>query len=191
MLIYINNSNYNNIILFDIEYDGTSLVQLAFLILTRTTEPNIYSLSKSVNLYVKQSQPLSNFFTRYTHITDDFLCDNGIDLAVARTLVEENLFDIDLNDTVIASHGIKNDIDILEHNHIALSKIKNHYCTYNMARKLLQRTNRLGLADVAAENGYFMFNAHNAYADVWGTLHAFCFLQNLSLRGEHNVNSNL
>ena len=181
MLIYINNLKYKNIILFDIEYDGTSLVQLAFLILTRTIEPNIYAISKSINLYVHPSQPLSSFFTKYTHITNDFLCDNGVDLTVARALVEENLLDIDVNDTLIVSHGVKNDIDILERNGFALSKIKNHYCTYNMARKLLQRTSRLGLSDIAAEDGYFMFNAHNAYADVWGTLHAFCFLKNIEI----------
>ena len=178
MTIYIQNIKYSNIILFDVEYDGTTLVQLAFLILTRIA-PNMYVISKSINLYVQASQPLSNFFTRYTHITNEFLCDNGIDLTVAKALVEESLLDIDINDCLIASHGIKNDIEILKQNGFALSKINNHYCTYNMARKLLQRNDRLGLAAIAAEDGYYMFNAHNAYADVWGTLHAFCFLQNL------------
>ena len=183
MQLYINNTQYNNIIFFDIEYDGSLLVQLAFLILTKTA-PNMYTVSKSINLYVNSSQPLSSFFTRYTHITNDFLCDNGIDLAVAKTLVEESLLDIDLNNCLLVSHGVKNDAEILKRNNFALSKIKNHYCTYNMARKLLQRNSKLGLADIAAEDGYFMFNAHNAYADVWGTLHAFCFLQNLEQRGK-------
>ena len=182
MKIFLNNNKYTNIILFDIEYDGPSLVQLAFLILTKT-ESNMYVLSKSVNLYVKSDRPLSPFFTRYTHITNDFLCDNGIDPTVARTLVEQHLLDIDVNNSLLVSHGIKNDADILKQNCFALSKIKNHYCTYNMARKLLKRDNKLSLADIAAEDGYFMFNAHNAYADVWATLHAFCFLQNLQSGG--------
>lgn len=167
-----------NIVIFDVEYDETVLVQLAFLILTRT-EPNIYVLSKSVNLYVNTSHPLNTFFTRYTHITSDFLCDNGVDLTVARTLVQDCLFDIDLNDCLIASHGIKNDLAILYINGINLKTIQTHYCTYNMAKKLLHRDNQLSLKNVAAEGGYYMFNEHNAYADVWGTLHAFCYLKEL------------
>ena len=66
MQLYIPNTTTKHIILFDIEYDGPLLVQLAFLILTRTTEPNIFALSKSVNLYVNQGQILNSFFTRYT-----------------------------------------------------------------------------------------------------------------------------
>lgn len=177
MKIYLPNANTQHIILFDVEYDHLSLVQLAFLILTRTTEPNIYVLSKSVNLYVNEGRPLNSFFTKYTHITNEFLCDNGIDLSVARTLVEDHLLDIDVDDCTVVSHGIKNDLDILLHNGINFKQIKNHYCTYNIARKLLQRNNKLSLKDVAAEGGYYTFNEHNAYADVWGTLHAFCFLK--------------
>ena len=177
MKLYIPNTKEQYIILFDIEYDNSSLVQLAFLILTRTTEPNIYVLSKSVNLYVKQGQSLNTFFTRYTHITNDFLCDNGIDLSVARTFVMDNLLDIDVNNCMVVSHGIKNDLDILFHNGIDFKKIKTHYCTYNMARKLLKRKDKLSLKDVAADGGYYMFNEHNAYADVWGTLYAFCYLK--------------
>ena len=177
MKIYLPNTNVQHIILFDIEYDHFTLVQLAFLILTRTTEPNIYALSKSVNMYVNEGRPLNTFFTRYTHITNEFLCDNGIDLSVARILVQDSLLDIDINDCIVVSHGIKNDLDILLQNGINFKQIKTHYCTYNMARKLLQRKERLSLKDVAADGGYYMFNEHNAYADVWGTLHAFCYLK--------------
>ena len=176
MLLKIPNTIEQNIFLFDIEYDHLSLVQLAFLILTKL-EPNIYVLSKSLNLYVKPDQTLSNFFTRYTHITDDFLCDNGIDLTVARTEVANLLLDIDLNNSAVVSHGLKNDLDILTANGINLKNTKTHYCTYNNARKILKRTEHLSLKDVAAESGYYMFNEHNAYADVWGTLHAFCALK--------------
>ena len=51
------------------------------------------------------------------------------------------------------------------------------YDTYKKARKMLKRDKWLTLKDVAAEDGYFMFNEHNAYADVWGLLHAFSFLK--------------
>lgn len=176
MQLYIPNLKEQNLIFFDIEYDGPALVQLAFLILTNT-EPNIYVLSKSVNLYVRQNHPLNHFFTRYTHITDDFLCDEGIDLSVARTLVQDCLLDVDANNSMIISHGVKNDLDILLQNGINFKQIKTHYCTYNSAKKILKRQDRLSLKNVAAEGGYYMFNEHNAYADVWGTLHAFCFLK--------------
>lgn len=177
MKLYIPNTKQKNIIIFDIEYDGSLLVQLAFLILTRTTEPNIYVLSKSVNLYVNQGRPLNSFFIKYTNITNDFLCDNGIDLSVARTFVMNNLLDIDPNNTTVVSHGIKNDLDILYNNGIDFKQMKEHYCTYNMAKKLLHRQDLLSLKAVASESGYYMFNEHNAYADVWGTLHAFCYLK--------------
>ena len=179
MKLYLPKTKEQHIILFDVEYDGSSLVQLAFLILTRTTEPNIYVLSKSANLYVKQGHLLNTFFTRYTHITDDFLCDNGVDLSVARTFVKDTLLNIDVNDCVVVSHGVKNDLDILLQNGIDLKQIKTHYCTYNMARKLLKRKEHLSLKDVAADGGYYMYNEHNAYSDVIGTLYAFCYLKEL------------
>lgn len=176
MLLKIPNIKEQNIILIDIEYDQSLLVQMAFLILTKI-EPDIFVLSKSLNLYVKSDQTLSSFFTRYTHITNDFLCDNGVDLPVARTEVANILFDINPNTTMIVSHGLKNDLDILSSNGINLKHIKTHFCTYNAAKKHLQRNERLSLKDVAAEGGYYLFNEHNAYADVWGTLYAFCFLK--------------
>ena len=111
MLIKIPNIKEKNIIIFDIEYDHSVLVQLAFLILTNV-EPNIFVLHKSFNLYVNSGQTLSNFFTQYTHITPEFLCDNGVDLTVAKTEVMNALLDIDLDDTLIASHGLKNDLDL-------------------------------------------------------------------------------
>ena len=178
MRLQIKKTRQKNIIIFDIEYDQSSLVQLAFLILTKK-EPTIFELTKSFNVYVKTNQPLNNFFKRYTNITDDFLCDNGVDLAVAEALVNEVMLDIDINDTLIVSHGVQNDLDLLLQNKIDFKKIKEHYCTYNSAKKILQRNNRLSLQDVAAEGGYYMFDAHNAYADVWGTLYAFCYLNEI------------
>ena len=73
-------------------------------------------------------------------------------------------------------HGIDNDIRLLDNNDFYLSRFSNKYDTYKIAKKILKRKNNLTLADVAAEDGYFMFNEHNAYADVWGLLHAFTFL---------------
>ena len=112
MIIKLNNlEKYKNIIFFDVEYDQNSLVQVAFLILGEN-EPNMFELQKSVNLYVKQSHSLTPFFVKYTNITDEFLCDNGIDLAGARTLVDEVIFNFNFNNTLVVSHGIKNDLDL-------------------------------------------------------------------------------
>ena len=176
MQLYIPNTQENNIIVFDIEYDGPQLVQLAFLILTKTA-PNIFRVSKSFNTYINSGHQLSNFFTRYTHITNEFLCDNGIDLTVARSLVQDCLLDVDPNDCIVTSHGVKNDLELLYRHGIKFKDCKTHYCTYNMARKLLHRTDHLSLKAIAIEGGYYAFNEHNAYADVWSTLHAFCFLK--------------
>jgi DNA polymerase III epsilon subunit-like protein len=178
MRLQIKKTRPKHIIIFDIEYDQSSLVQLAFLILTKK-EPTIFELTKSFNVYVKPNHSLHPFFIRYTNITDDFLCDNGVDLTVAKALVDEVMLDIDLNDALIVSHGVQNDLDLLLANNIDLKKIKEHYCTYNSAKKLLKRNNKLTLQDVATEGGYFMFDAHNAYADVWGTLYAFCYLKEI------------
>lgn len=178
MRLQLKNIKQKNIIIFDIEYDQNSLVQIAFLILG-IVEPNIFELQKSINIYVKQNHLLNHFFTKYTNITDDFLCDNGIDLAVARTLVNEIVFSYQLEDTLIISHGIKNDLDLLEKNGIDLKQIPNHYCTYKAAKRLLQRNEQLTLKNVAAEGGYYMFNEHNAYADAWATLYAFAYLNEI------------
>ena len=178
MRVQIKKTRPKYIIIFDIEYDQSSLVQLAFLILTKK-EPTIFELTKSFNVYVKPNHSLHGFFTRYTNITNDYLCDNGVDLAVAKALVSEVMLDIDVNDTLIVSHGVQNDLELLAANGIDLKKIKNHYCTYTSAKKLLKRNNKLTLQDVATESGYCMFDAHNAYADVLGTLHAFCYLKEI------------
>lgn len=179
MTIKFNNlTKYNTIIFLDIEYDQNSLVQVAFLILGEK-EPNIFELQKSVNFYVKQSHLLSPFFVKYTNITNEFLCDNGIDLARAKTLVDEIIFGVDIFNTLIVSHGIKDDLRILEDNGIDLKQIRNHYCTYKNAKRLLQRDSQLTLKDIAAEGCYYIFDEHNAYADCWATLFAFCYLNEL------------
>ena len=178
MKIQLKNIQQKNIIIFDIEYDQNLLVQIALLILCES-RPDIFEVQKSLNIYINPGHLLNNFFVKYTNITNDFLCDNGVDLAVARTLVDFALFDIDLNNTLLVSHGINSDFKILTDNDIKLKEITKHYCTYNMAKKLLPNLNGYSLKEVAKASCYQMFNEHNAYADVWGTLYAFCYLNGL------------
>lgn len=179
MQIKLNNLNQQNIIIFDIEYDQTTLVQIALLIL-KQTEPNIYELQNSLNLYIQSGQYLNGFFTQYTNINQKFLNDNGTTIAEVCATINELMYDFDLDKTLIVSHGVENDLNILSKiRRLDLNKIPHKYCTYQNARKLLHRDNHLTLKDVAAEGCYYMFNEHNAYADVWGTLHAFAYLNNL------------
>ena len=178
MIIQLNNIKYKNIILFDIEYDQNSLVQVAFLILG-AKELNMFEIQKSFNVYIKQNHLLSPFFTQYTNISDAYLRDNGIDLAGARTLVEQVISNIDTDDVLLVGHGIDNDMRLLDDCNFCLSRFSNRYDTYKKAQKILKRTNNLTVTDLAAEDGYFAFNEHNAYADVWSLLHVFCMLNRL------------
>ena len=175
MILQLHNINYKNIIFFDIEYDKTSLVQVAFLILG-AKEPNMFELKESFNVYIKPNHLLSHFFVQYTNITDAYLRDNGIDLAGARALVDGVVFDINRDETLLVGHGIDNDIRLLDNCFFSLSRFSNRYDTYKKAQKLLKRKTNLTLTDLAAEDGYFNFNEHNAYADCWAILHAFCVL---------------
>ena len=189
MIIHLDNLNYKNIILFDIEYDKTSLVQVAFLILG-AKEPSMFEIQKSFNVYIKQSHFLSPFFIQYTNITDAYLRNNGLDLPRARTLVEGVISNIDVNTTLLVGHGIDNDMRLLDDKGFHWSRFSNRYDTYKQAQKLLKRSSLLTLADVAAEDGYFMFNQHNAYADVWGLLHAFAFLNKKETEEENHNEKN-
>lgn len=177
MKIFLPNIKQQNIIIFDIEYDQSALVQLALLHLslptnTQANQPEgMFELTKSLNLYVKQDHLLSDFFKGYTNITDAFLSDNGIDLTVARTLVHE----VVPENSLIVSHGLKCDLEVLKHNGFDWTGYP-QFCTYETAKKVLNRTSNISLKDVAALDGYFLFDEHNAYADVWGTLHALCYL---------------
>lgn len=164
MQLYLPNIEQPNIIIFDIEYDQNVLVQLALLKLSlrqNAKSPNIFELTQSLNLYVKQGQPLTDFFTSYTNITNAFLCDNGIDLSVARTLVREVVPD----DSLIVSHGTQCDLNILKHNGIDWTSMP-RFCTYEQAKKTLDRKNNVSLKDIAALDGFYTFDEHNAYADV-------------------------
>ena len=87
------------------------------------------------------------------------------------------MLDIDLTDTLLVGHGIQSDMALLNETNFALKKIKHRFCTYQAAKKLLNRKDKLTLRDIAEEGCYYMFNEHNAYADVWGTFYAFCFLK--------------
>lgn len=173
-----NLQKYNKLIFFDIEYDQISIVQLAMLVFDKV-EPYIYELTASINIYVRQLQKLNPFFVKYTNITDKFLAENGVSLEEAQGCVNSFLAEVELNSTLVISHGVKNDLDMLLANGFNLKVIPNHYCTYNSAKRILKRNERLSLRNVAEEGCFMLFDEHNAYADVWGTVFAFARLDEL------------
>lgn len=166
-----------SLILFDIEYDNEKLVQIALLIF-KNIRKNIFKLEKSINLYIKQPI-LSKFFVSYTGITEDILNQYGLELNEVQQLINQELQDLDLDNSCVVSHGVKNDLKILSKNGIKLNLIKQHECTYNLAKKILKRENKLSLEDIAEEACYQIFNAHNAYADVWATLYSYLYLKEI------------
>ena len=167
-----NLQKYSKLIFFDIEYDQTSIVQLAMLVFDKV-EPCIYELTASINIYVRQLQKLNPFFVKYTNITDKFLAEKGVSLEEAQGCVNSFLAEVELNSTLVISHGVKNDLDMLLANGFNLKVIPNHFCTYNAAKRIFKRNERLSLKDIAAEGCFIMYDEHNAYADVWGTVFAF------------------
>lgn len=183
MILQLQNINYKNIILFDIEYDKTSLIQVAFIILGAKGS-NMFELQESFNVYIKPNHLLSRFFVQYTNITDAYLRDNGVDLTGARALVDRVVFNIEPGNTLLVGHGIDNDMRLLDNCKINLSRFFNRYDTYKKAKQILKRNTNLTLTDLAAEDGYFIFNEHNAYADVWALLHSFCMLNRMENENE-------
>lgn len=169
MQLYLPNVPQSHFIIFDVEYDGANLVQLG-LLKFGCVEPHIFELRQSLNLYIKQRQPLSIFFQSYTGISDSFVQENGITLKEAAELVKMLIGD---SCPLIISHGVKCDLHILKQNGIDLTSYPS-YCTYEHSKAFSQQ---LTLAEVAVMDGFYLFNEHNAYADAWGTLHAFCYLQ--------------
>ena len=176
--IQLNNIKQNQIIILDSEYDSRTLIQLAFLVLQRV-DRDVFEVIESFNTYLNKDEPVSAFFRHYTNISDTFLCDNGVNPTVAKALVQEALLGVDTTDTLLVGHDIKNDLLVLKENGFDFTLFENQYCTYQAAKRLLQRNNNLGLKDIAANGCYYCFNEHNAYADVWATLAAFSWLNKI------------
>lgn len=175
MNIELKNIKNQNILFFDIEFTDNSIVQIAGLIFSKEKE-NIFQLKESFNYYIKQNKMLDKYFIIYTNITDDFLMDNGCDFLFVKKNLEQILSKYN-NDILFVSHGISSDFNILRKNNIELNGDK--FCTYKKAKQILRKDNKLSLQDVSASCGYFLYNAHNAYADVVGTLFSFCYLNRM------------
>ena len=172
MIIKAYNENHKYLLFIDLEFVSTKeksqLVQFAGLLFKRV-DTETYQLMRSYNQYI--TGQVCYPFMEYTSITNNFLAENGIPLKDLVLLLEDTLIDqIDLDDTLLVSHGLKNDRIILEENGIFFRNSKglpiDGFCTFTNARRILGRTEQLTLSDVSEDAGYYIHNAHNAFSDV-------------------------
>ena len=92
MLLLFKNTNYDNVIVFDAEYNEGDLIQFSG-IMFRKVKNDIFQISKSINLYVDlpYNKTMNRFIEKFTGITDDFLSKNGLELTLAREKINEFL----------------------------------------------------------------------------------------------------
>lgn len=198
MIIKCYNEKHPWLLFLDIEFDQLQLVQFSGALFKRIDE-DTYQLASTITQYVTAS--VSVYFQDYTRITQDFLATNGIPLDSLKDLIfGEVLKDIDMGDLMIISHGLKNDRLVLKENDINFNyyngtdgKVKpvDGYCTFNNAKRILNREKKLKLEDLAEEAGYYLSCAHNAYNDMWATVAVFTFLKKMDyerkiLKDENN-----
>ena len=186
MIIKCYNEKHPWLLFLDIEFDQTQLVQFSGALFKRIDE-DTYQLASTITQYVTAS--VSVYFQDYTRITQDFLATNGVPLDSLKDLIfGEVLKDINMDDLMIISHGLKNDRLVLKENGInfnyytdAEGKTKpiDGYCTFNNAKRILEREKKLKLEDIAEEAGYYLSCAHNAYNDMWATVSVFTFLKKI------------
>ena len=181
MIIKAYNEKHSYLLFVDLEFNNGVLIQFAGLLFQRIDEET-YQLARSYNAYVTDT--VSYPFMEYTSITNTFLTENGVPLKDLIIFLEDSfLKDIDLNNTLLISHGLRNDRLVLENNGIFLLKDNgtavDGYCTFNNAKRILKRNNKLTLADIAEECGYYLHQAHNAYNDVWAEVSVFTYLRKI------------
>jgi DNA polymerase III epsilon subunit-like protein len=175
MIVLFKGMKHRHIFVSDIEYDGNRVVQFAGLLFQNIDKQNsLYQIHSSINVFLKQP-PLGNYTKKYTGLSDAILSDVGLKEEDFIQSYRMLFNDIDMTDTLFVSHGSKNDRKILK----MISGIelpKHSFCTYRNAKRILNREEKLTLTDVAKESGYFLDNAHDAFADAWATVAVLSFL---------------
>lgn len=182
MITVFKNIDYDHVLMFDAEYNEGDLIQFAGL-LFRKINKDIFQIEKSFNAYVKleEGKYINRFIEKFTGITNSFLDSFGITLEEAREGIKE-LIDVE-GSLLIVAHGLENDRRVLLGNDIDLylrnDEVIDGICTYNAAKRLLNREKNLNLTDVAADAGLFLTHGHDAFHDAWATVSAFCLLKKL------------
>lgn len=189
MIIKAYEEKHKYLLFIDLEFSGRHLVQFAGLLFRRIEDDdNIYQLARSYNVYI--TQKVCYPFVEYTSITNNFLNENGVPLADAIAYIQEEFLgdDVDKDDLMIITHGLKNDRLILKENGLQLVKsngsLVDGFCTYNAARRILRRENHLSLEDLCNECGYYLHHAHNAYNDVWAEVAIYTYLKKIEKQHE-------
>jgi hypothetical protein len=172
-MIFFRNEQHEYVLIFDLEFDQTSLVQFAGL-LFKNLGNGVYAIYRTLNTYVSCSP--SYPFKSYTHLNEEFLAENGVRKEDVVQQIEDVLLkDIPLDKLLVVSHGIQSDKEILIKNCINLQydpktiRPIDSFCTFVNARRILKRQNNLKLVDVAREAGWYMDREHNAFNDAWAT----------------------
>lgn len=187
MIIKCYNEHHPYLLFIDLEFfsshkDGVNsnhLVQFSGL-LFQWIDDETYQLMRSCNEYV--TDKVCYPFVEYTAITTSFLIENGVPLPDMIASIEEDfLKDIPLQEVLVISHGLKNDRLVMLENGLNLSNINGQpidgYCTFENARKILNRKENLTLQDIAEECGYYLHHAHNAYNDAWAEVAVYTYLK--------------
>lgn len=173
-MFHFNNENHAYILFLDTEFDHQELVQFAG-VLFRRTGPESYAPYRSLNVYIQT--PVTAAFTRYTHISTDFLTSNGVTLEDAKWQIDEYLLP-NVTDLLVVSHGLHSDLAVLRANGINL-KYGAEYCTFEHAKVVLDRRTQLSLDDLAREAVIYPAHEHNAFMDVWLTIGVYNYLKDM------------
>ena len=181
MILFFKNIKHEHVIVCDIEYDHNRVIQFAGLLFKNIDYKNhLYQIEKSFNVFIKQDG-VGRYAALYTGIDKDLLQELGESEEDFLTLYDSFIHDVNLNDTLFVSHGAKNDRKILK-SLIPSGLPKHSFCTYRNAKRITGRARELTLSDIANEAGYFLDNAHDAFADAWATVAVLSFL--LKIDGE-------
>ena len=181
MILFFKGIKHKHILVCDVEYDRSNIVQFAALLFKNIdTKRSLYQIEGSINIFLQQDS-IDSYITRYTGIDQSILKTYGQTSDEFIRQYKELVGDVDLEDTLFVSHGSKNDRKILKDSGF-IDLPKHSFCTYRNAKRILNRSADLTLFKVASEAGYFLDNAHDAFADAWATVAALSFL--LKLDGE-------
>jgi len=182
MVLLFKGVKHQHVFICDIEYDSNKLIQFAGLLFKNIDQKNsLYQLQSSVNVYIKQDT-VGSYTTKYTGLDSGILDQYGKTESDFINQYYQLFNGVDLSDTLFVSHGSKNDRKILKQ-FKAIELPKHSFCTYRNAKRILNKEKQLTLTEVAAEAGYFLDNAHDAFADSWATVAALSFL--LKIDGEN------
>lgn len=187
MIIKCYNEHHNYLLFIDLEFSKDELVQFSGLLFQRIDDET-YQLMRSINTYI--TAKICYPFVEYTGIKSTFLAENGIPLADAVKLIRDDfLADVPINEILLISHGLKNDRIILKKANLNFTynnQLVDGYCTFNNAKRILNRNSNLTLANIAEEAGYYLHHAHNAFNDVWAEVAVFTYLKKIEKQNEND-----